>query len=318
MAATATRCSGYHREGDAHPQHRPEHRDGHDHRRHRPLRRRQRDLYRHGQLRRRLVHREQPDKPRHRRCPGTDPLLGQIGPQGSLPGRCRPQADGETNPPDHPGSGGFGYNQAVHPASPTRRRRTGARIWLTRGSSWRRRETPSPAPANPAEQGRRRPGPPAGHALISLPALNGLRVPEATGADIEHLALERGHRTLGRQGGHHPARAANRPGDRPGRRRAHRRAGVPGRGRPPAGPARRRRIVRNTARRAGTGKAATPQTLRHAFITAALDAGVPLRDVQQAASHAGPRTTIRCDRARGSLDRHATYIVAAHVAGAAR
>jgi integrase/recombinase XerD len=49
-----------------------------------------------------------------------------------------------------------------------------------------------------------------------------------------------------------------------------------------------------------------------------LDAGVPLRDVQEAASHADPRTTIRYDRARGSLDRHATYIVAAYVAGAAR
>jgi len=57
---------------------------------------------------------------------------------------------------------------------------------------------------------------------------------------------------------------------------------------------------------------------RHSFITAALDAGVPLRDVQEAASHADPRTTIRYDRARGSLDRHATYIVAAYVAGAAR
>jgi hypothetical protein len=39
-------------------------------------------------------------------------------------------------------------------------------------------------------------GPPAGHALISLLALNGLRVSEATGADIEHLGLERGHRTI--------------------------------------------------------------------------------------------------------------------------
>ena len=39
-------------------------------------------------------------------------------------------------------------------------------------------------------------GPPAEHALISLLALNGLRVSEATGADIEHLDLERGHRTL--------------------------------------------------------------------------------------------------------------------------
>ena len=55
-----------------------------------------------------------------------------------------------------------------------------------------------------------------------------------------------------------------------------------------------------------------------AFITAALDAGVPLRNVQEAALHADPRTTMRYDRARGSLDRHATYIVAAYRAGAAR
>ena len=33
---------------------------------------------------------------------------------------------------------------------------------------------------------------------------------------------------------------------------------------------------------------------------------------------ADPRTTMRYDRARVSLDRHATYIVAAFVAGAAR
>jgi integrase len=39
-------------------------------------------------------------------------------------------------------------------------------------------------------------GPPAEHALISLLALNGLRVSEATGADIEQLGLEPGHRTL--------------------------------------------------------------------------------------------------------------------------
>jgi integrase/recombinase XerD len=36
-------------------------------------------------------------------------------------------------------------------------------------------------------------GPPAEHALL---ALNGLRVSEATGADIEALGIERGHRTL--------------------------------------------------------------------------------------------------------------------------
>ena len=39
-------------------------------------------------------------------------------------------------------------------------------------------------------------GQPAEHALISLLALNGLRVSEAVGADIEALGVERGHRTL--------------------------------------------------------------------------------------------------------------------------
>jgi integrase len=76
--------------------------------------------------------------------------------------------------------------------------------------------------------------------------------------------------------------------------------------------------VRRYRSRARVAGRVMPHTLRHAFITAALDAGVPLRDVQEAASHADPRTTMRYDRARGSLDRHATYIVAAYIAGAAR
>jgi integrase/recombinase XerD len=78
------------------------------------------------------------------------------------------------------------------------------------------------------------------------------------------------------------------------------------------------RIVRRIARHGGITKPVGPHTLRHAFITAALDAGVPLRDVQEAAPHADPRTTMRYDRARASLDRHATYIVSAYIAGAAR
>jgi integrase/recombinase XerD len=49
------------------------------------------------------------------------------------------------------------------------------------------------------------------------------------------------------------------------------------------------RIVRKAARRAGIAKSVMPYTLRHAFLTAALDAGVPLRDVQEAASLADPR-----------------------------
>ena len=166
-------------------------------------------------------------------------------------------------------------------------------------------------------------GPAAEHALISLLALNGLRA-EATGADIEALGVERGHRTLviTRKGGKvvtiplapRTARAIDLAlGERcegpvflaPGGGRRLDRHG--------AG-----RIVRRIVRRAGITKTVGPHTLRHAFITAALDAGVPLRDVQEAASHADPRTTTRYDRARASLDRHATYIVAAYIAGAAR
>jgi integrase/recombinase XerD len=44
--------------------------------------------------------------------------------------------------------------------------------------------------------------------------------------------------------------------------------------------------------------------MAHAFITVAPDAGVPLYDVHESASHADPRTSTRFDRARVSLDRH--------------
>ncbi len=153
--------------------------------------------------------------------------------------------------------------------------------------------------------------------------LGALLVAAGIGPPAEHLGLERGHRTLTitRKGGKvvtiplapRAARAIDLAiGERTGgpvflatngRRLDRHGAG---------------RIVRKVARRAGITRAVTPHTLRHAFITAALDAGVPLRDVQEAASHADPRTTMRYDRARGSLDRHATYIVAAYIAGAAR
>lgn len=161
------------------------------------------------------------------------------------------------------------------------------------------------------------------HALACLLALNGLRVSEALGVDIGDLGLERGHHTLRvrRKGGKtviiplapRTARTVyravgertegpiflNHEGHRMNRHQAS-------------------RVVRRLARHAGIDKTISPHSLRHSFITAALDAGVALRDVQEAASHADPRTTMRYDRARRSLDRHATYIVATFVAGAAR
>ncbi len=57
-----------------------------------------------------------------------------------------------------------------------------------------------------------------------------------------------------------------------------------------------------------------PHMLLHTFVTTMLDAGVSLRDVQIAARHADPRTTMRYDRARKNLDRHPNYILAAYMA----
>jgi hypothetical protein len=76
------------------------------------------------------------------------------------------------------------------------------------------------------------------------------------------------------------------------------------------------RIVRRLAKRAGIDKPISPHSLRHAAITAALDAGCSLRDVQDFARHVDPRQTRRYDRVRGALDRDPTYIVATYLAGA--
>jgi integrase len=160
------------------------------------------------------------------------------------------------------------------------------------------------------------------HAVACLLGLLGLRVGEACAIDIEDLAFERGHRTVTVLGKGaklaiiplppRVARALDQAaGDRATgalllSRSGHRldRHGAT-------------RIVRRLAKRAGINKRISPHSLRHSFITAALDAGVPLRDVQIAARHADPRTTTRYDRARNNLDRHASYIVTAFIAGAA-
>ncbi len=155
-------------------------------------------------------------------------------------------------------------------------------------------------------------------ALAVLLGLNGLRVSEACATNVEDLGLERGHRTLRIIGkGNKPAviplvpRTARtldlavgercegpilrrRDGQRLDRRTAH-------------------RWIRSIGKRAGLGQV-HPHMLRAAFILAALDAGVPLRDVQVAARHADPRTTTIYDRRRQNFDRHAAYVVVAFVA----
>ncbi len=156
-------------------------------------------------------------------------------------------------------------------------------------------------------------------ALAVLLGLNGLRVSEACSADIENLGFERGHRTL-RIVGKGNKRAViplvprtartldlaigertsgpillRQDGSRLDRRTAH-------------------RWVRSIAKRAGIGPV-HPHMLRAAFIMCALEAGVPLREVQIAARHADPRTTTVYDHRRQSFDRHAAYVVVAFVTG---
>jgi site-specific recombinase XerD len=156
--------------------------------------------------------------------------------------------------------------------------------------------------------------------LAVLFGLNGLRVSEACSTNIEDMAFERGHRILRIVGkGNKPAviplvpRTARtidlvvgerttgpilcrRDGQRLDRRTAH-------------------RWVRAIAKRAGLGHM-HPHMLRSGFIMAtALEAGVPLRDVQIAARHADPRTTTGYDHRRQSFDKHAAYVVVAFVAG---
>ncbi|MBY8855380.1 tyrosine-type recombinase/integrase [Nocardia sp. CA2R105] len=157
-------------------------------------------------------------------------------------------------------------------------------------------------------------------ALVAMLGLLGLRIFEACGSDIEDLGEEHGRRVLRVVGKGtevvlvplSPAvgRALDRScGDRV------------------SGPillnTRGRRMDRHCATRRprklahGTGMRLPrmhPHMLRHTFVTTMLDAGVGLRDVQIAARHADPRTTMRYDRARTNLDRHPNYILAAYMA----
>jgi site-specific recombinase XerD len=164
-------------------------------------------------------------------------------------------------------------------------------------------------------------------ALVAMPGLLGLlglRIFEATSADITDLGEEHGHRVLRVCGKGTKIVLVPLP---PAVDRAiDRAAGLRDRG-PILLNTRGARMGRHAATRrlhrlaeaAGIQIArAHPHMLRHTYVTTSFDAGVPLRDVQEAASHADPRTTMSYDRARGSSDRHATYIVAAYLAGAAR
>jgi integrase/recombinase XerD len=157
-------------------------------------------------------------------------------------------------------------------------------------------------------------------ALIAMLGLLGLRIFEASGANIGDLGEEHGHRVLKVRGKGDKTVLIPLP---PAVARAIDHA-TNGR---QQGPILRNTIGRRMDRHAATRRlkhlaAAAgiriprmhPHMLRHTFVTTMLDAGVGLRDVQIAARHADPKTTMRYDRARKNLDRHPNYILAAYMA----
>ena len=159
-------------------------------------------------------------------------------------------------------------------------------------------------------------------ALAYLLGINALRASEAAAVRIEDYAdTLRGHRVL------HLVGKGNKPATMPvtvpvlralEACRGQRTTG-PLVLRPVSGkPIDRRdvyRMVARIAKTAGIPRHISPHSLRHAAITNALDAGVPLRDAQILARHADPRTTEHYDRARGNLDRHGVHFLTAYVAG---
>jgi len=153
-------------------------------------------------------------------------------------------------------------------------------------------------------------------ALVCLLGLLGLPIFETVGADIEDLGEEHGHRVLRVRGKGGkvvlvplpPAvsRAVDRAaGERPGGPLLLKRRGAR---------MDRHATTRRLRHLAADAGVRLPRMHPHTFVTAMLDAGVDLRDVQIAARHADPRTTMRYDRARKNLDRHPNYILAAYMA----
>ena len=122
------------------------------------------------------------------------------------------------------------------------------------------------------------------------------------------------HHREGQQAGHDSPGPQSGPDDRPRSRRAMRRTD-PASPRWSATRPAHRTPLGPLHRQASRPRDCPPHMLRAAFIMAALDAGVPLRDVQIAARHADPRTTTIYDRRRENFDRHAAYVVVAFVAG---
>lgn len=81
-------------------------------------------------------------------------------------------------------------------------------------------------------------------------------------------------------------------------------------------PASCNRMVKRIAKAAGITKNITNHSLRHSFITAALNAGANMRDLQNSMGYADMRQLSRYDRDKASLARHSTHLVGPYFEGA--
>jgi integrase/recombinase XerD len=157
-------------------------------------------------------------------------------------------------------------------------------------------------------------------ALVAMLGLLGLRIFEATGTDVTDLSEEHEHRVLRVVGKGTRVVLIPLP---PAVGRAVDRA-VAARTAGPillntCGSRMDRHAAGRRLRRLATSVGVRlprmhPHMLRHTFVTTMQVCGVDLRDVQIAARHADPCTTMLSDRARKNLDRHLNYILAAYMA----
>lgn len=161
---------------------------------------------------------------------------------------------------------------------------------------------------------------PLDHFMIFVLLLNGLRVGELCGIDIEHLSYHRGARTaqILRKGGkrqiipfaHSTAHGLERVlVDHPTSRGALLRTREGGRmdGKAVG------RVVKRLYLDARISKRAHPHALRHTFVTLSRDAGESDRDIIASTGHADGRMIEYYDRARDKIERNVTHGLAAYV-----
>lgn len=163
---------------------------------------------------------------------------------------------------------------------------------------------------------------PTEHAIAVLAGMMGLRASEMAGLQVESVTTVRGFPTITFIGkGDKPARV---PVPMPALPAIQ--AVIDGRTTGPllrrvrsGGPLDRRAVhayVARIAKAAGINRPIGPHALRRTVGTAALNQGVPLRDVQKLLRHSRPETTISSyDMGGDGLERHASHQVAGFLAG---